>query len=41
LGDRVKYIPIYLVPLESQYSRRWCRGQQVELISNSGVIHEM
>jgi hypothetical protein len=23
LGDRVECIPIYLVPLESQYSRRW------------------
>ena len=23
LGDSVKCIPIYLVPLESQYSRRW------------------
>src|ERR1041384_1430653 len=40
LGDRVKCIPIYLVPLESQYSLRRYRGQQVELISNSGVMHE-
>ena len=41
LDDRVKCIPIYLVPLESQYSQRWCPGQQVQLISNSGVTHEM
>mgnify|MGYP006990169102 CR=1 FL=1 len=34
LGDRVKCIPIYLVPLESRYSRRWCLGQHVQLISN-------
>ena len=40
LGDRVKCIPIYLVPLESQYSLKRCRGQQVELIFNSGVMHE-
>src|SRR5215216_3047268 len=41
LGDHVKCIPIYLVPLVSQYSRRWCPGQQVHIISNSVVTHEM
>src|SRR5215216_7078433 len=41
LGDRVKCIPIYLVPLVSQYSRRWCPGQRVQLISNNVVTHEM
>ena len=41
LGDRVKCIPIYLVPLVSQNSRRWCPGQQVQVISNSVVTHEM
>ena len=41
LGDHVKCIPIYLVPLESQYSQRWCPGQEVQVISNSGVTHEM
>jgi hypothetical protein len=40
LAYRVKCIPIYLVPLESTYSRRWCTGQQEQLISNSGVIRE-
>src|SRR3954469_24374910 len=40
LSYRVKCIPIYLVPLESTYSRRWCPGKQVHMISNSGVIHE-
>ena len=41
LGKRVKCIPIYLVPFESQYSRRWLFGQQVQLFSNIIVIHEM
>jgi hypothetical protein len=40
LGDHVKYIPIYLVTLESQYSGRWFPGQYLQLISNIGVIYE-
>ena len=40
LGYREKYIPIYLVPLESQYSQRWSPGQQVQLITNSVVTSE-
>src|SRR3954464_16011590 len=40
LAYHVKCIPIYLVPLESTYSQRWCPGQQVQLIPNSGVIRE-
>ena len=40
LGDRVKFIPIYLVPFVSQYSRRWSPGQRVQLIRNSVVTHE-
>ena len=35
----VDFIPIYLVPLESRYSRRWCLGQHVQLIYNIIVIH--
>src|SRR4051812_20208594 len=41
LGDRVKSIPIYLVPFESHYSQRWCVGQQVHLLFNSLVTLEM
>src|SRR4051812_28724004 len=40
-GDRVKFIPIYLVPFESHYSQRWCAGQQVQLLFNSLVTREM
>jgi hypothetical protein len=29
LVDRVKCIPIYIVPLESTYSQRWWPGQTV------------
>src|SRR3989337_2232252 len=41
LGDHVKCIAIYLVPLVSQYSRRWCPCQRVWLISNNLVTHEI
>src|SRR5215216_2188504 len=40
LGDRVKCIPIYLVPFVSQYSRRWSPVQRVQLIRNSVVTLE-
>ena len=41
LVGSVKCILIYLVSLERPYSRRWCPGQQVQLIFNNFVIHEM
>src|SRR4051812_33142475 len=40
LGYRVKCIPIYLVSIVSQYSRRWFPGQRIQLFRNSGVTSE-